>query len=38
MTKQRAEINSSGVKIRSIAEFLINRMNDSFTDFDQKKN
>lgn len=37
MTKQRAEINGSGAKIRSIAEFLINGVNDSFTDFDRKK-
>lgn len=37
MTKQRAEINGSGAKIRSIAEFLINGVNGSFTHFDRKK-
>lgn len=37
MTKQRAEINSSGAKIKSIAEFLINGANGSFTYFDRKK-
>jgi len=38
MTKQRAEINGSGAKIRSIAEFLINGVNDSFTQFEGEKN
>lgn len=37
MTKQRAEINGSGAKIRSIAEFLINGANGSFTHLDRKR-
>lgn len=38
MTKQSAEINGSGAKIRSIAEFLINGANDSFIQFEGEKN
>lgn len=37
MTKQRAEINESGANIRSIAEFLINGANASFTHLDRKR-
>lgn len=37
MTRQRTEINGSGEKIRSIAEFLINGATVSFTQFDRKR-